>query len=129
MNIAIGIIAGFALLALLYWALVNDCLGFICFCLAIVIGVSSCNRSDWYAEHSRKVEIENARTEAYNATPHVIREADGCKVYTFEAGDKWHYFTRCQANTVTESHHNESCGKNKTCDVAESITVEMVGRK
>ncbi|MBU9378737.1 hypothetical protein [Burkholderia gladioli] len=48
----------------------------------------------------RAMEREHAQAAA-DATPHVIREADGCKVYAFRADSNWHYFTRCPDGTVT----------------------------
>lgn len=42
-------------------------------------------------------------------TPRVIREADGCKVYAFKAGDKWHYFTRCLNSTTKTDRTYEVC--------------------
>ncbi|RQZ76439.1 hypothetical protein DF052_00350 [Burkholderia glumae] len=52
----------------------------------------------------RAMERDRARDRAQaaaDATPHVIREADGCKVYAFRADSNWHYFTRCPDGTVT----------------------------
>lgn len=68
----------------------------------------------------RKEQIEKDKN------PHVIREADGCKVYQF-LGDnsKWYYFTRCEnSSTVTSSPHTECqlVGKVNTCkDVSTNI--------
>jgi len=75
-----------------------------------------------------------AATARAEATPHVIREADGCKVYTFKSGDLYHYFTRCpNSQTTTEAYHKvtetHSCGKT-TCSttklVGETITNEGI---
>ena len=64
-------------------------------------------------------------------TPHVIRDADGCKVYAFLSGDRYHYFTRCpDSKTTTDSSwdecHNEMVGKvsTKKC-VTKSETIEV----
>ena len=64
-------------------------------------------------------------------TPHVIRDADGCKVYAFLSGDRYHYFTRCpDSKTTTDSSwdecHNEVVGKvsTKKC-VTKSETIEV----
>lgn len=121
----IGIIIGISIVALLIWAANNDCFGFTLICLLLIGAVTSCNQSERYQAYSKEVDIERAKEAQYNATPHVIREADGCKVYTFKAGEKWHYFTRCQATTVTEAHSDEKCGKNKVCDTQETITTEV----
>ncbi|WP_186077523.1 hypothetical protein [Burkholderia gladioli] len=48
----------------------------------------------------RGMERDRAQAAA-DAKPHVIRESDGCKVYTFRADSNWHYFTRCPDGTVT----------------------------
>lgn len=63
-------------------------------------------------------------------TPHVIREADGCKVYAFLSGDRYHYFTRCPDKTVTDASwdecHTEMVGKvsTKKC-VTKSESIEV----
>jgi hypothetical protein len=66
-----------------------------------------CFFSDW----SKQVVADREAQERADATPHVIREADGCKVYAFKSGD-WHYFTRCSDGTVTtERNWSERQGK------------------
>ena len=60
-------------------------------------GVKKYTDTEWYQEGERK----QAAQEAADRQPHVIREADGCKVYAFKSGDNWHYFTRCAGGTVT----------------------------
>ncbi|WP_186035346.1 hypothetical protein [Burkholderia gladioli] len=51
---------------------------------------------------SAKRGMEHDRAQAAaDAKPHIIREADGCKVYAFRADGNWHYFTRCPDGTVT----------------------------
>jgi hypothetical protein len=73
-----------------------------------------------HATDPETIAEEAARAEAERraAIPHVIRQADGCKVYTWKGGGQWHYFTRCSpADTVTtERSYTEkvSCGKNCT---------------
>ena len=50
--------------------------------------------------------------------PHVIREVDGCKVYAFSNGSKWHYFTRCENSKTVTDTAQEDCrlvGKVNTC--------------
>ncbi len=63
-------------------------------------------------------------------TPHVVREADGCKVYAFKSRDRWHYFTRCpNATTVTDTAYEEctGSGKNRTCkELHSSIENEVM---
>lgn len=64
-------------------------------------------------------------------TPHVVREADGCKVYAFLSGDRYHYFTRCpDGKTTTDASwdecHTEMVGKisTKKC-VTKSESIEV----
>lgn len=125
----IGIVVGILLVLLLAWAAEEDVLAETVVTLLIVGGVVSCNRSEWYQEGERQRDAERAAQAKADATPHVIREADGCKVYTFKAAEKWHYFTRCPNNTTTESHHDEQQGsgkQRKTVDVAETVVTENV---
>jgi hypothetical protein len=70
-------------------------------------GIYSCTNSDWY-QASRRAEATQA---AADAKPHVIREADGCKVYAFKSGYNWHYFTRCGETVTTERNYEEHHGK------------------
>jgi hypothetical protein len=96
----------------LYWLQWPVIIALCCF------GVYKCNTSEWYkADQAR--DAAQARAEA---TPHVIREADGCKVYAFKAGDRTHYFTRCpDSKTSTESSWTERHGKST---VTKSETIE-----
>lgn len=66
-----------------------------------------------------------------NETPHVVREADGCKVYAFLSGDRYHYFTRCPDSRTTTDRswdecHSEMVGKVSTrkC-VTKSESIEV----
>ena len=88
--------------------------------IGIITGVTSCNQSEWNQQSNR----EAAQREAKEAQPHVIREADGCKVYAFKSGERWHYFTKCGSNTTTESSYNVSCGKNCSKTEVETIVTE-----
>jgi len=86
----------------------------------VVFGINSCQSSDWYKQQE-KDRIARERAEQ---TPHVVREADGCKVYAFKSGDRYHYFTRCPENrTATESSYTVQCGKN--CTRTETETIEV----
>lgn len=73
------------------------------------------------AEEAAEEAAENAAKHAKRVaeeTPHVIREADGCKVYAFKAADRWHYFTRCPGEKVVTSGAYEHCtgsGKSRSC--------------
>jgi len=57
--------------------------------------------------------------------PRVIREADGCKVYAFKSGDRWHYFTRCKEMTTTDTSWEEchTSGKTRKCETLTESTV------
>lgn len=86
--------------------------------LLAVFGVYSCATSEWFKESLRKEAQESAAEARRLRTPRLVSEADGCKVYTFNPGDRWHYFTRCAAQTTTDTSY-ERCsgsGKHKTCE-------------
>lgn len=85
----------------------------------------------WAMWHWRESPQEEAVRKAREAaerkvreTPHVIREADGCKVYAFESGGRNHFFTRCPASTDTETTWSESCGKSCRKEMSEHIVQE-----
>lgn len=82
----------------------------------------------YWAENSESGKARRAAAaaeEQRERTPHVVREADGCKVYAFKAGDRYHYFTRCPASQVTTMSTWEECRgsiKQRTCETkSESI--------
>lgn len=97
----------------------ENIVGIIFLCLTAA-GITSCVRSDWFQEG----QAEDRRKEAREAQPHVIREADGCKVYAFKSSGSLHYFTRCPANTTTERTYTETCGKNCTAHKSETLITE-----
>ena len=68
------------------------------FCTVVIFGIKSCADSDLY----KASKAANQAQEAADARPRVIREVDGCKVYAFKS-DNWHYFTRCPAETTTDT--------------------------
>lgn len=82
----------------------------------------------WYnrdtPEQAAAKEAAEAAARVVRETPHVIREADGCKVYEFEAQGRNHYFTRCPATTSTERNYTVSCGKNCTTVKQETIITD-----
>jgi hypothetical protein len=90
----------------------------------VVSAVASCQNSEWH----QRSEAERAEQERRNAIPHVIREADGCKVYAWKGGDSYHYFTRCgpKETVTTERHYTVKCGhKNQqNCDRKEVTVTE-----
>ena len=82
---------------------------------------------EWIAERAaeeRSKQAERVRQE----TPHVIREADGSKVYAFKSVGRWHYFTRCPGEVVTTDTAYEQCtgsGKSRSCkELHESIVTK-----
>lgn len=94
-------------------------LKFVIVVLLIGWGMVSCVQSDW----NQKREREAAAQRRAEETPHVIREFDGCKVYTFKAGERWHYFTRCPGSpTKTDSTYEVRHGKTTSTE-SESIEV------
>ena len=62
--------------------------------------------------------------EAADAVPRVMADVDGCKVYQFRANSSWHYFTRCEATTVTTRNYSETCGKGCTRNRTEDISTD-----
>ena len=90
---------------------------FVCAVVGLpLFGLYSCQQSEWSQAGKRAI----AERERQEATPHVVREADGCKVYAFKHGgdrDRYHYFTRCGSTTTTSSSW-EPCntsGKVRSC--------------
>lgn len=86
------------------------------FLLAVWIGVFIYRYNtdeQWAAERAEGARQRAAKEEA-DRQPRVVREADGCKVYAFKSGDRWHYFTRCpNAHTVTDTAYEECTGTGK----------------
>jgi len=76
------------------------------------------NTDDEWAKERAEEARQKAEEQRRQETPHVVREADGCKVYAFKSGDRWHYFTRCpNAVTVTDTayEHCTGSGKSRSC--------------
>jgi hypothetical protein len=92
------------------------------FAVALGSGLVGCDNTEWMKENHRQQALEEQR----EATPHVIREADGCKVYAFKT-DREHYFTRCGSRVSTETNWSKSCGK--SCTKQESDTIVTEGNK
>jgi hypothetical protein len=90
----------------------------------VTLGVVKCTQSDWY-QHSERATAEEHKREA---TPHVVREADGCKVYAWKDSGgtgTTHYFTRCpNAAVTTERNYTVNCGKNCTRHETETNVTE-----
>lgn len=87
---------------------------------ACVLGTKSCVDSQWYSDQQAEFKAQKRAA----ATPHVIREADGCKVYAFASAGRTHYFTRCGSTVTTERTGSESCGKACTRPTSEVIVTE-----
>ena len=86
--------------------------------LLALAGVYTCDQPEFMKQRKREI----AERDRLERVPHVIREADGCKVYAFKADDRIHYFTRCaDSKTTTESGYTVNCGKNCTRTETESI--------
>jgi hypothetical protein len=95
---------------------------FLSFCTlvgAVVFGMVQCEGTEYMKSHRAKAVADEKR----KSTPHVIREADGCKVYAWYDG-AWHYFTRCSSVVTTERSYTESCGKSCTKKKSEVIVTE-----
>ena len=86
----------------------------------IVFGVYSCHDSEAFAEYQKK----EAAQKLYRETPRPFKQVDGCTVYEFERDQHTHYFTRCPSTTTTETNRTQSCGKNCTKRVSETIVTE-----
>lgn len=89
---------------------------------AIMTGVVACQQSDWQkAQRQRQAEEERQAKK-----PRLYSEAGDCAVYTFKAGDRWQFFTRCKgASTSTTTTWDEcsTVGKTTRC-TPQSSTVE-----
>lgn len=121
------------ILAFIAWVLFTD--EYEChWMLGLLFSVASffCGSAAWneskperIAAHAAEKAAQEALRKA-NETPHVIREADGCKVYAFLSGDRYHYFTRCKDQTTTDTSWEEcrQSGKSRICETkTESVTV------
>lgn len=110
--------------------------GWVTFFLLIVVwlighAIYSFNYDEEAIAERQAEKAREAAQRRANETPHVIREADGCKVYAFLSGDRYHYFTRCpDSKTVTDASwdecHTEMVGKmsTKKC-VTKSESIEV----
>jgi hypothetical protein len=88
----------------------------------VIFGMVKCSQWDDSRPSTIAARAAEAAQAKAEATPHVIREADGCKVYAFKAGDRYHYFTRCPgSSTTTESSWTERHGKSS---VTKTETIE-----
>lgn len=127
MSIAMCILIGFAVWVALAWMVRDDLSVF-----SFFLGLFTACFVSWallgaQTEASKQREKDRAAQEAADKQPRVIREVDGCKVYTFKAGDRWHYFTRCPNQMTTESSYTVRSGKTTRTEV-ESITTTNGGK-
>lgn len=134
LDIHLGVIVLWFIAAMLFWGAVKaleDDEGFAAFMMLLIgtgFGFWGFHEADPQTpldrakEDNRKAEIRKQKE-----TPHVVREADGCKVYAFLSGDRWHYFTRCpDSTTVTDTayQHCTGSGKTRSCkELHDSIEV------
>lgn len=115
-----GIILGICICVLIYAIGTQHWIGNVAGLALVIVGINSCADSEWYKADQR----EKAAQETQAAKLHIIREADGCKVYAFKSGERYHYFTKCGLATTTESIYNVSCGKNCSKTEVETIITE-----
>lgn len=92
---------------------------FVLFCVSAALAYWGFHEADPQTAINRAEEDRRrAEVRRQQETPHVVREADGCKVYAFKSGERWHYFTRCpNAHTVTDTayEHCTGSGKSRSC--------------
>lgn len=90
-------------------------------CFAVTVFFAYFSYQGTTPAHLAEVEADRraaAERERKERTPHVVREADGCKVYAWKGGDRYHYFTRCpDSRTFTQQNWQEctGTGKHRTC--------------
>lgn len=122
LNIHPGVVVLWIVAAMSVWGVLKalsegEVFGaFVMLCMAVGAG--------WWGYYEAKPETEQMRIaekqrekedQIRRETPHIIREADGCKVYAFESGGRWHYFTRCPGDrTVTDTSYEQCSGSGKT---------------
>lgn len=92
---------------IIFLVLDKPALTFTAFIALLGFFVAALEHTSWAEESHRKKADEDRR----EAIPHIIREADGCKVYAFKT-DREHYFTRCGSTVSTETNYTVTCGKN-----------------
>ena len=125
MEYSAGAVAIFCLwLALNLFYDESPLFGVICISIAVGLAVFAYDYSLPSSKAERAAEeADREKRKADARIPHVIREADGCKVYAFENGGRIHYFTRCgNERTSTESSWTERSGKT-TVTKTETINV------
>lgn len=98
------------------------------FFLILIVVIGSWALYHWRdtpEESAAKVQ-ERIREQTERERPQKINEIDGCSIYTFYriSDGRNHYFTRCSDKVTTESSHTESCGKNCTKQVTETIVTD-----
>lgn len=121
LDIHLGVVFLWAIAALLAWAAIqalDDWENFaplILACMSFAAGFWGYHEAkpEIAAKRAEEVRQRMAKEEA-DKQPRVVREADGCKVYAFKAGDRWHYFARCpNAHTVTDTAYEQCTGSGK----------------
>lgn len=93
-------------ICILTFIFVDGFLGAILIIGMLIIGIVQSSDDRAAIAKKRADELEQRKI------PHVIREADGCKVYSFYANNSDHYFTRCENSTTsTERNYTVQRGK------------------
>jgi hypothetical protein len=106
----------------MYFEDVLEILKWIALVALVAFGIHGCIQWDNNRPSTIAARAAEAAQDAANRKPHVIREADGCKVYAFLSEGRYHYFTRCPgSSTSTESSWTESHGKSH---VTKTETIE-----
>lgn len=127
MNVLLGVLTLLSMIVCV--AAVNDYEGGVAgwaLAFTILFGAGALHTSSdgWKAARAED-DARNAAREAAERQPHVIREADGCKVYAFKVDGRYSYFTRCKDTTTTESSYTVRSGKSSRTET-ESITQQNV---
>jgi hypothetical protein len=94
--------------------------------VSLVFGIKSCSETEWYIESKKR----EAAREAADQQPRVVREIDGCKVYAFKSGERWHYFTRCPDSRVsTDTNHTVTVKSGKSTSTKTETTTIVTENK
>lgn len=122
LDIHLGVIILWAISAMLVWGACKAFNDWETFAGFMLLGIAAGLALWGYHEAKPQTAIDRAEERRQKAAkeeadkqPRVVREADGCKVYAFKSGDRWHYFTRCpNAHTVTDTAYEQCTGSGKS---------------
>jgi prepilin-type N-terminal cleavage/methylation domain-containing protein len=101
------------------------------FIVMVIVGIVAAIFRIEFSTGGKERRAEQQKEEEAERQPHVVREADGCKVYAFKHGESLHFFTRCpNSSTTTDTTHRECrlVGKVTRCEdkITTIQTVEEV---